>query len=109
MYVPVLEFKKTKNLKIFSGLGILVVILFFLIIRPIYVKSTCSSVATLRARDSYGSLYDDYLKTNSSPTYKGYNKFLENASENKNPKLENDFSDKDYTFNYGRCLHQYGE
>ena len=79
-------------------------------IRPTHIRSSCSQIAVLRAKEvSYSNdLYNTYESSTSSITYNGFNTFLEKEYKtDKNFTLAG-YDTKDYNFEYSRCLHEYG-
>lgn len=79
-------------------------------IRPANIKSSCSHIAVLYAKEgSYSTdLYSIYISLTSSPTYNGFVSFLEQRYQSDHNFVLQSYDTKDYNFNYSRCTHEYG-
>ena len=77
-------------------------------IRPAHIKSECSEIAFLRAKSYSLSFYNTYISSVTTPTYAGYNNYLKKQYETDKSFQSLSYDDKDYNFDYSRCLHEYG-
>ena len=101
---------KLNNYKLFILLTLILIGAFYWWqIRPAHIRSSCSQIAVLRAKEgSYSTdLYNTYESSTSSITYNGFNTFLEKEYKNDKDFAGQTYDTKDYNFEYSRCLHEY--